>query len=580
MPKFTTPTGSTQRYISALDRAQGDSVPGTKKVYADRAAFLQGLADERACIAMGLPVWYDGIDLQVLAEPAAVKRLWTLSTTAGSAAANAAASHGRTAVIAFKKFTLASDDNRVHASTGAPASGMGDNGDLCLDETAGVVYLKTGGAWGQVASLGGGAATPIVDDLTTGGSTAALSAEQGKTLKTLADGKADAFGAPMVVGFVGDSLTSFTEVNTPPLVARDIRGYGSHLIAVAGGAILPGKVLGMSGDITANIVAAMDAWLPTLTTERTIVLYTGTNDLVAGALTAQQLFDQIMSGVGKIKATGRAAIVGLLMPNTSAVTAPKIALRLAVNKLLRDARDQGLVTLVEWDDVPQQASGTIPVSILYDGVHPAPNGAERMGLRLYDVMRPALVPVSPASWAPVGAASPRIVNGVMAGTAGSVAGGASGVVADGWLASNGGTGSTAVCSKVASTDSDPTDWQQVVCTAGSATQYFEFQRQIAGGAGSFAVCAIIEVEVPDDASVLSFHLRTKSWAGTQPGRNHLQENDATKLYTAGTRRRFLRIPAMTVDATEAANMTVYISIEVAAGKTAALRVRRVGSVEV
>ncbi|RCW73808.1 hypothetical protein [Pseudorhodoferax soli] len=160
MPKFTTPAGTTQRYISALDRNAPDSIPGTKKVYADRAAFLQGVADERACIAMGLPVWYDGIDLQVLAEPAAVKRLWTLSTTAGSAAANATASHGRTAVIAFKKFTLASDDNRVLATIGAPGVGVGDNGDLALDETAGIVYRKALGAWAQETTLGGTASDP------------------------------------------------------------------------------------------------------------------------------------------------------------------------------------------------------------------------------------------------------------------------------------------------------------------------------------------------------------------------------------------------------------------------------------
>lgn len=183
MPKFTTPAGTTQRYIAALDRSAPDSIPGTKKVYADRAAFLEGIAGERACIAMGLPVWYDGIDLQILSEPAAVTRLWSLVTTAGSAAANAAASHGRTVVIAFKKFTLASDDNRVHTTTGAPASGVGDNGDLALDEAAGIIYRKAAGEWAQETTLGGGGgSTPIVNDLTTGGTSSALSAEQGKQL--------------------------------------------------------------------------------------------------------------------------------------------------------------------------------------------------------------------------------------------------------------------------------------------------------------------------------------------------------------------------------------------------------------
>lgn len=445
-----------------------------------------------------------------------------------------------------------------------------DRGKICFQvmPAPGSLWTWSGSAWLP------GTAPAVVNDLTTGGTGAALSAEQGKALSNRLS--ASVFGGPQVVGFVGDSITDFTEVISLPLIARDIRGFGSHLIAIAGGSILPGKVLGLSGQNTAAIVAALPAYLASLTNERTIILYAGTNDLAAGLLTAQQLFDRIMQGVALIKAAGRDVIVGTLMPNSSAATAPKVALRLATNALLRTARDQGFLTLVEWDDVPQLADGSLPTSLLFDGVHPAPVGAESMGQRLYDVIRPSLVPVSAASWAPVGASSPRVVNGVMAGTAGTKSGGATGDVADGWLAANAGTGSTAVCSKVASTDSDPTDWQQIVCTAGSATQYFDLQRQLTGGAGAFVVCAQIEIDIPDDASVISFHLRVKSFAGTEPGRNHLQENDPSKIYTSGTRRRFLRIPALTVDATEAANMHVYIGIEVLAGKTATLRVRRVG----
>lgn len=162
MPKFSTPAGSTQRYIPALDRSAPDSVPGTKKVYADRAAFLQGVADERSCIAMGLPVWFDGIDLQVLSEPLGAKRLWSLSSSAGSASANADASHGRTAVIGAFVRVLSSDSSRIHSTTGAPASGLGDNGDMAWDQLAGIIYEKASGAWAIVVSMyGSGGSSPV-----------------------------------------------------------------------------------------------------------------------------------------------------------------------------------------------------------------------------------------------------------------------------------------------------------------------------------------------------------------------------------------------------------------------------------
>ncbi|CAN7677331.1 fibronectin type III domain-containing protein [Pseudorhodoferax sp. LjRoot39] len=163
MPDFTTPVGSRQRYIAALNRSQGDRVPGTKKIFADRQDFLDRIADERACIAMGLPVWFDGIDLKIMAEPASVQRLWSLSTSAGSPTANAAASHGRTVVIGAFSKVLFADASLVHATTGVPAPSLGANGDLALDAVAGIVYEKASGAWSLlVAMYGGGSTSPLV----------------------------------------------------------------------------------------------------------------------------------------------------------------------------------------------------------------------------------------------------------------------------------------------------------------------------------------------------------------------------------------------------------------------------------
>lgn len=162
MPEFTTPVGSRQRYIAALSRSQGDRVPGTKKIFVDRQDFLDRIADERACIAMGLPVWFSGIDLKILAEPASVQRLWSLSTSAGSPTANAAASHGRTVVIGAFSKVLFADASLVHATTGVPAPSLGSDGDLALDAVAGIVYEKATGAWTVLVSMyGSGGSSPV-----------------------------------------------------------------------------------------------------------------------------------------------------------------------------------------------------------------------------------------------------------------------------------------------------------------------------------------------------------------------------------------------------------------------------------
>lgn len=160
MPDFTGPVGSTQRYIPALNRNQAARVPGTKKVFADHDAFVAGVVAERGVIEMGLPVWFDGEDLRNQSEPLAVVRRWSLSTTAGSNNANAAASHGRTVVIGPYSAVLAADSNQVRATSGQPSSGTGANGDLGFDPATGAIYIKAAGAWSAVVTLFGSGNAP------------------------------------------------------------------------------------------------------------------------------------------------------------------------------------------------------------------------------------------------------------------------------------------------------------------------------------------------------------------------------------------------------------------------------------
>lgn len=160
MPSFSTPSGTTQPWIPAIERAQANRVPGTNKGFSGPSEMQAAVAQERVNIGMGLPVWFHNERIHVALEPAGVDRHWTLSTAAGSAAANAAASHARRFTVFSREFTLASDTNRVLTTVGEPSGG--DNGDFAVDDAAGVVYSRgLGGVWSEVHRVGGGAAAAI-----------------------------------------------------------------------------------------------------------------------------------------------------------------------------------------------------------------------------------------------------------------------------------------------------------------------------------------------------------------------------------------------------------------------------------
>ncbi|WP_046111816.1 SGNH/GDSL hydrolase family protein [Aquincola tertiaricarbonis] len=64
--------------------------------------------------------------------------------------------HARTVTLApGRVVTLAAGTNAVLFASGIPASGTGANGDVSVDWSAGVYYLKAAGAWGYAGSLAG-----------------------------------------------------------------------------------------------------------------------------------------------------------------------------------------------------------------------------------------------------------------------------------------------------------------------------------------------------------------------------------------------------------------------------------------
>lgn len=151
-------------------------IAGVCKVLS-RAAFDAAVTAERLRITNnGVGIYVSGERLLIIGEVGT--RVW-------NADPNATLSHGRTCVLpSGLAITLAGDANTITPAAGVPASG-GNSGDISVDLAAGSYYVKGASAWGATATGtgGGGAAVVVINDLTTGGATAALSAAQGVTLQ-------------------------------------------------------------------------------------------------------------------------------------------------------------------------------------------------------------------------------------------------------------------------------------------------------------------------------------------------------------------------------------------------------------
>lgn len=352
MPTFSTPTGSAQRYIPALNRNAPDSIPGTKKIYENHAAFTQGVEDERTCVGMGLPVWYSGIDIQILTEPAGVKREWSLATATGSPAGNASASHGRKVVISSFSKVLAADANRVLATTGAPGSGVGADGDLALDPAAWVIYAKASGAWAVEATIGSG-----------GGSGGAVTSVAGKT------GVVTLVKADVGLSSVDNTADSAKPVSTAQLTALNAKAplaspaltgvptvptaaTGTNTTQVASTAFVRAEVAALvdaaPGALdTLNELAAALGDDPNFAATVTATLATKLDKPIAHATTAAlQTALPAAANLGALALVGSAAPYARYMSNGSAwleVPEPNpVAIQVATSRALTSA-DNGRV---------------------------------------------------------------------------------------------------------------------------------------------------------------------------------------------------------------------------------------------
>lgn len=127
-----------------------------------RGEFNAAMTAERSRISSNSTGLYQqGEEFSIVGEMG--HRTWFLST-GGSDAANAAASHGRTAVLpgGVKTVVLVAESNTVTPTTGAPSGGV--DGDVKVDNISSLYYVRTAGAWIPVGAtvISGGALVSAV----------------------------------------------------------------------------------------------------------------------------------------------------------------------------------------------------------------------------------------------------------------------------------------------------------------------------------------------------------------------------------------------------------------------------------
>ena len=148
------------------------------------AAFAAAVTAEQGNVVAASAIWTDQQPMTIASEPADVRRAWSVANNNAN----------RVVIRSGSSVTLAAATNTVYSAAGQPAVGVGNNGDISIDYVAGAYYVKSAGAWPAssvaIPAVGGAAATgttTVINDLTTGGATSALSAAMGVSLKGTAD---------------------------------------------------------------------------------------------------------------------------------------------------------------------------------------------------------------------------------------------------------------------------------------------------------------------------------------------------------------------------------------------------------
>ncbi|MFN6994415.1 MAG: SGNH/GDSL hydrolase family protein [Aquincola tertiaricarbonis] len=140
MPQLTSPL-STPAGMAGVNPAHVGKMAGTRLHFPSLAAWTAAITSGATGFASDL--WADGQEMTISdeADTGAV-RVWRSSLA-----------HARTIRVGGTSIVLAANTNLTLATSGVPASGTGNTGDVAIDSGAGVYYTKGAGGWGAASSL-------------------------------------------------------------------------------------------------------------------------------------------------------------------------------------------------------------------------------------------------------------------------------------------------------------------------------------------------------------------------------------------------------------------------------------------
>ena len=288
-------------------------------------------------------------------------------------------------------------------------------------------------------------------------------------------GSPKAYGAQPKVAILGDSITyQNNDCGSTTQLINEAQGYMTWLNAlsnqryyfpVAGANdVFTAGNYGVSGE---RLDAMKVRLSPVLEYNPDIVIFLGgTNDLVNTARTYAQMTADAQTIIETFTSRGIFVAVMPILPRSvwSSLTAGEILVRRRVQYnyntwLKKYARTNRLVGLADptrdWID-QASANGDPLAEVTKDSLHPSPMGAYYMGKALARVLNPLFPPAMPSRVSSIldvyeATDNPQgnlVINGLMAGTAGTNGTGSSGTVADNWTASRTtGATLTGVCSK-------------------------------------------------------------------------------------------------------------------------------------
>jgi lysophospholipase L1-like esterase len=183
--------------------------------------------------------------------------------------------------------------------------------------------------------------------------------------------------------------------------------------------------VGVSSQTSPQILARA-ATTAALTAQAVVALFS-TND--RGTLTAAQSLSNIAAWIAEMRAAGKVVFICDETPRTDlngALLAEHVAVRDGIRAM--HSPGTGVYAVRTWASIADSGDPDVADSdLLYDTVHPNPKGAAAMGAVLANVLLSAY----PGRDVLTGGTN-LITNGVMAGTAGTVAAPALGVAATSW----------------------------------------------------------------------------------------------------------------------------------------------------